>query len=161
MLPPRSSAPLAAVPAPAVRMDNRDGMVEAGRTGFRRRDPSVSARRRRLDPERAGDHVDRLYRAAWALCGSREDAEDLVQEVYVKVLARPRWLSGEDDLAYLMRSLHNAYVSRLRRHRPATVSLDAIPELDDQRALRRPEWSVEVGELFAAISALPSPFREA
>jgi RNA polymerase sigma-70 factor, ECF subfamily len=33
-----------------------------------------------LDPEALGDHFDRLYRAAWALCGSREDAEDLVQD---------------------------------------------------------------------------------
>jgi hypothetical protein len=29
---------------------------------------------RRLDPERLGDHLDRLYRAAWALCGSRARA---------------------------------------------------------------------------------------
>src|SRR3954451_7069339 len=43
-----------------------------------------------LDPARIGDHVDRLYRAAWALCGSREDAEDLVQETYARVLGRPR-----------------------------------------------------------------------
>ena len=29
-----------------------------------------------LDTETLGDHVDRLYRAAWALCGNRADAED-------------------------------------------------------------------------------------
>src|SRR3954468_12535957 len=156
MLPPRSSAPLAAVPAPAVRMDNRDGMVEAGRTGFRRRDPSVSARRRRLDPEHLGDHVHRLFRAAGAVCGSREDAEDLVQEVYAKVLARPRWLTGEDDVAYLMRALHNTHVSRIRHshQRPATVPIDAIPEPGDDRELRRPDSTVQVGELFRAISGL-------
>ena len=43
-----------------------------------------------LDPETLGDHFDRLLRAAWALCGSREDAEDLVQDTYARVLARPR-----------------------------------------------------------------------
>src|SRR3954447_10626513 len=108
--------------------------------------PVASTRRRRLDPDHLGDHVDRLFRAAWAMCGSREDAEDLVQEVYAKVLARPRWLSGEDDLAYLMRSLHNAYVSRIRHAqlRPATVPLDAVPELDDERELGRPDWTVQV-----------------
>ena len=31
-----------------------------------------------LDPRTLGDHFDRLFRVAWALCGSREDAEDLV-----------------------------------------------------------------------------------
>ena len=48
-----------------------------------------------LDPARLGDHLDRLYRAAWALCGSREDAEDLVQETYARVLRRPRVLRRE------------------------------------------------------------------
>ena len=62
---------------------------------------------RRLDPEDLGDHLDRLYRAAWALCGRREDAEDLVQETYARVLARPRWLRREDDFAYLLRALRN------------------------------------------------------
>ena len=59
---------------------------------------------RTLDPARLGDHLDRLYRAAWALCGSREDAEDLVQETYARLLARPRWLRNEDDLGYLLRA---------------------------------------------------------
>ena len=43
-----------------------------------------------LEPEALGKHLDRLYRAAWALCGSREDAEDLVQETYTRVLAKRR-----------------------------------------------------------------------
>ncbi len=51
---------------------------------------------RRLDPARLGDHFDRLYRVAWALCGSREDAENLVQETYARLLARPRLLRNED-----------------------------------------------------------------
>src|ERR1044072_7387421 len=57
-----------------------------------------------LDPDRLGDHIDRLYRAAWALSGSREDAEDLVQETYARVLSRPRLLRREDDLGYLLRA---------------------------------------------------------
>ena len=69
---------------------------------------------RRLDPEDLGDHLDRLYRAAWGMCGRREDAEDLVQETYARVLARPRWLRREDDLAYLLRALRNVHVSRMR-----------------------------------------------
>ena len=40
-----------------------------------------------LERDALGDHLDRLYRAAWALCGSREDAEDLVQETYTRVLS--------------------------------------------------------------------------
>ena len=59
-------------------------------------------RERLLDPETLGDHLDRLFRAAWALCGSREDAEDLVQDTYARVLARPRLLRNDEDLGYLL-----------------------------------------------------------
>jgi RNA polymerase sigma-70 factor, ECF subfamily len=72
---------------------------------------------RQLDPERLGDHLDRLFRAAWALCGSREDAEDLVQETYAQVLRKRRLLRSGDDLGYLLRVLRNTYFSRLRTAR--------------------------------------------
>jgi RNA polymerase sigma-70 factor (ECF subfamily) len=82
---------------------------------------------RRLDPEHLGDHFDRLFRAAWALSGSREDAEDLVQETYARVLRKPRWLRGDDDIGYLLRVMRNTYFSRMRvaseRTRP-----DPLPE---------------------------------
>jgi hypothetical protein len=53
--------------------------------------------RHELAADELGDHMDRLYRAAWALCGSREDAEDLVQDTYTRVLARPRFLRRDHD----------------------------------------------------------------
>ena len=53
---------------------------------------------RQLDPDALGDHIDRLYRAAWGLCGSREEAEDLVQETYAQVLRKPRILRSEGDV---------------------------------------------------------------
>ena len=61
------------------------------------------AERVQLDPQRASDNIDRLFRAAWALSGSREDAEDLVKETYARLLARPRLLRSDDDLGYLLR----------------------------------------------------------
>src|SRR5690348_14495281 len=83
---------------------------------------------RTLDPARLGDHLDRLYRAAWALCGSREEAEDLVQETYARVLARPRVLRNSDDLGYLLRALRNTFFNRRRaegrRVRPAPLPDD-------------------------------------
>ncbi len=118
---------------------------------------------RRLDPNHLGDHLDRLYRAAWALCGSREDAEDLVQETYARVLQKPRLLRSEDDLGYLLRVLRNTHFSRLRaaarRPRP-----DPLPdELDrvEDRNVRGPEAAVRSSELYALIADLPDPFREA
>src|ERR1700752_1105575 len=67
---------------------------------------------RQLDPEALGDHIDRLSRAAWSLCGSREEAEDLVQETFERVLRRPRFLRSEDDLGYLLRVLPTTFFSQ-------------------------------------------------
>ena len=117
----------------------------------------------RLEPARLGDHVDRLFRAAWALCGRREDAEDLVQETYALVLAKPRWLRRDDDLGYLLRVLRNTHVSRLRAggRRPVEIPLDEGPEPAGEHPSWDPVAAVEARELFAAIARLPAPFREA
>src|SRR5437588_9169674 len=92
---------------------------------------------RQLDPEGLGDHVDRLYRAAWALCGSREDAEDLVQETFAKVLRKPRFLRSEDDVGYLLRALRNTFVSQRRAaaSRPQTAPMPDEP-VEDPGAVR-------------------------
>ncbi len=125
-------------------------------------DRSSSTALHRLEPGRLGDHVDRLYRAAWALCGRREDAEDLVQETYALVLAKPRWLRRDDDLGYLLRVLRNTYVSsvRARRRRPTEVPFDDHAEPVERRSEWDPEAAIEAGELFAIIARLPTPFRE-
>src|SRR5919197_2751975 len=117
---------------------------------------------RTLDPARLGDHLDRLFRAAWALCGSRQDAEDLVQETYARVLARPRLLHREDDLGYLLRALRNTFLTQKRaegrRLRPGPLP-DQLDLVADPRA-RRAEAALEAGELYAAIAELPDDFRD-
>ena len=121
--------------------------------------PSEVGAARQLDPDRLGDHLDRLYRAAWALCGSREDAEDLVQETYARVLAKPRFLRRDDDLGYLLRVLHNVFVSGLRskRARPATVELDEERASGDEDG---PDRHVESRELLSAVAALQPDYRD-
>lgn len=117
---------------------------------------------RTLDPARLGDHLDRLYRAAWALSGSREDAEDLVQETYARVLSRPRLLRNEDDLGYLLRTLRNTFLN-LRRSERRRLRPGPLPEQLDLVAdpkARDPQAAVEAGELYAAIAALPDDFRD-
>ena len=118
---------------------------------------------RQLDPNELGNHIDRLYRAAWGLCGSREDAEDLVQETFAKVLRKPRFLRSEDDIGYLLRVLRNTFFSQRRTaaRRPQTAPLpDESDVLEDPRAVRA-ESRLESSELFALVSTLPADFRDA
>ncbi|HWJ51489.1 MAG TPA: RNA polymerase sigma factor [Solirubrobacteraceae bacterium] len=116
---------------------------------------------RTLDPQDLTQHVDRLYRAAWALCGSREDAEDLVQETFARVLSRPRVLTGDDDLYYLMRVLRNTFLTGLRTasRRPVTVATLEDVVAADPRPMGRPAEALEVQELYATIATLPEDFR--
>jgi RNA polymerase sigma-70 factor (ECF subfamily) len=117
---------------------------------------------RQLNPARLGDHVDRLYRAAWALSGSREDAEDLVQETYARVLARPRLLRNEDDLGYLLRAMRNTFLNQKRtesrrlRTGPLPDQLDLVAD----PTARDPEAALEASELYAAVAALSEDFRD-
>jgi RNA polymerase sigma-70 factor (ECF subfamily) len=116
---------------------------------------------RTLDPDSLTQHIDRLYRAAWALCGSREDAEDLVQETFARVLSRRRVLHGDEDVYYLMRVLRNTFLTgrRTASRRPVTVAtLDEIVA-PDQTPLARPERAYEVQEVYSTIAGLPEDFR--
>jgi len=118
---------------------------------------------RQLDPAALGDHIDRLYRAAWAMSGSREDAEDLVQETFARVLRRPRLLRSDDDLGYLLRALRNTFVSerRAQARRPrGSAGLEELEQREDPRATR-PEALIESERLYAAIAQLPAEFRDA
>jgi RNA polymerase sigma-70 factor (ECF subfamily) len=117
---------------------------------------------RTLDPERLGDHLDRLFRAAWALCGSREDAEDLVQETYERVLRRPRIVRRDDDLAYLYRTLRHTYFNSRRtasRRPQVAAGLDDL-QAASSRTDVQPEQAAEANLVLEAIAALPAPMRE-
>ncbi len=118
---------------------------------------------RTLDPQSLSQHIDRLYRAAWALCGSREDAEDLVQETFARVLSRTRVIRGDDDLYYLMRVLRNTFLTSRRTagRRPVTVAtLDDVVAADP-KPMGRPDQALEVQELYSTIAELPEDFRMA
>lgn len=123
---------------------------------------SVAVRGRILDPSTLGDHIDRLFRAAWALSGSRADAEDLVQETFARVLAKPRRVRNEDDIGYLLGVLRNTFISS-RRSAARRLSPETFPEgLEpvDPSSATRPDLAVEAREVFAMIASLPDSFRD-
>jgi RNA polymerase sigma-70 factor (ECF subfamily) len=117
---------------------------------------------RTLDADRAVEHLPRLYRAARAWTRSREEAEDLVQETYARVLARPRLIRGEDELGYLLRALRNTLISqrRTQQRRPATTELAEEAALGTH-ASDDPAQAAETRQVYAAIAELPDEFRDA
>jgi RNA polymerase sigma-70 factor (ECF subfamily) len=117
---------------------------------------------RRLDPDRMVEHLPRLYRAARAWTSSREEAEDLVQETFARVLARTRLIRGDDELGYLVRAMRNTLVSmhRTASRRPATAPLIEEVAVSTRRS-DDPAEATELREIYAAIAELPGEFRDA
>lgn len=121
----------------------------------------TAATGRLMDPGSIGVHVNRLYRAAYGLCGSRADAEDLVQDTYERVLRHPRFLRNQDDLAYLLRVLRNAWISTRRARRGYTI-VPAGETIDDIEAPTDPiDQMLTGGAVFEALRELSEPLREA
>jgi RNA polymerase sigma-70 factor (ECF subfamily) len=117
---------------------------------------------RGLDPEALGDHIDRLYRAARSMCASPQDAEDLVQETFSRLLKRPRRLRSGNDLPYHPTVLRNTFIETCRSaaRRPQTTDQPETIELLDHSSTK-PEDQIEAREVYRAIAALPPDFRDA
>jgi RNA polymerase sigma-70 factor (ECF subfamily) len=118
----------------------------------------VPAGRRHLDVDRLGDHTDRLFRAALMFTGSRADAEDLVQETFLHILRRPRHVTGDSDLPYLLRALRNTWISSSRRQRRAGVVVGELHE-EALEAVAAPA-AMEGSEILDAVLGLPEHQRQ-
>ena len=117
---------------------------------------------RPLDPARLGDHLDRLYRAAWALCGiprGRRGSRpgDLCARARAPPAAaqrrRPRL-----PLAHTAQHVPDTEANRGPAAAPGPLP-DQLDVVADPHA-REPQAAVEAGELYAAIAALPDDFRD-
>ena len=115
-----------------------------------------------LDADSALRHLDRLHAAALALCGNHADADDLVQEIYLTLLRRPRRLTGGSELAYLMTMLRNrtsTATARPRGARRRSASTRSTSPRTRAPACA-PTASPSSREVLDAVHALDSPFRE-
>ena len=94
---------------------------------------------------------DKLYRTAIAIMGSRADAEDIVQDAFVKLFEKnPNFESSEHEAAWLIRVTVNLCKSRLRSHwwRKTVPLLDSYPaQTDEQR------------DVLQTVLSLPSKYR--
>jgi len=86
-------------------------------------------------------YIDALYRTALRMTRSEADAEDLVQETYIRALRfREQFTPGTNLKAWLFRILRNTYLSlyRRQRHNPVVGGLDTVEATAQGPA--REEW---------------------
>src|SRR3954452_16610976 len=110
-----------------------------------------------LDTDGLPAHIDRLNRAARALCASPQDAEDLVQDTFVNVLKRPRFLRDGDEIGYLLRTLRNTHASRYR----SAMRRPPVRQLFEDDAPQSDPSPVAAREVVEAIASAPAPYRDA
>jgi RNA polymerase sigma-70 factor, ECF subfamily len=113
-----------------------------------------------LDPHAAAAELPRLNRLAYWLCGSAQLADDLTQETYLRVLARPRRLLQGREFPYLARTLRNVLHDhrRAQQRRPALVSDELLADHPHTHA--DPELAARANEIYATLSQLPDPLRD-
>src|SRR3954464_904447 len=116
---------------------------------------------------------DQVFRVARHLSGSREEAEDLVQETYARAFRSWRsFQPGTNLRAWLLRILTNLNIDRGRRNQraPQTTPLEAndyylydklaasdgAPS-DEERVVER----LSQDDIVSALSAVPHDFRDA
>lgn len=111
------------------------------------------------------EHGGRVYRLAYRLTGNAHDAEDLTQDVFVRVFRSLADYTPGTFEGWLHRITTNLFLDRVRRQ--AKIRFDALP--DDTERLAGREASPEVvfadahldADIEAALAALPPDFRAA
>ncbi len=126
--------------------------------------------------EEAIGYLDALYRMALRLTGNTHDAEDLVQETYLRAFrSLHQFQPGTNLRAWLFRILMNAFINEYRRQarRPTNTSLDELDEFSLYHQMRannshqvsgQPEQEVVTRlteeRVLAALDELPIEFRQ-
>ena len=115
----------------------------------------------------------RLFRAAWRILRNHEDAEDAVQNAYLKAFAAIKSFAGRSSLStWLIGIVTNDALAcaRAARRRRSKLEESEVPIMDDYREMLMrgsmsvsPERAVARREirqrLDAAIARLPAPFQ--
>jgi len=139
----------------------------------RGRQPAPSSQAEKFEAD-ALACLDSLYRTALRLTHVPADAEDLVQETYLKAFrAADRFEPGTNLKAWLFTILHNTVRNRVRDRRREAVTFDsetvdraadAPPDVGAARFVDTPETlllrETLAPDLQSAIDALPATFRE-
>ena len=128
-----------------------------------------------LFEEQAMEHIDKLYAHAMRKTGNRVDANDLVQETYLKAFAAfDQFQQGTNIKAWLHRILENTYINQYRKlqNQPFYSPLEELEDWQLGDAESRTATSSRSAEAEAidhlpasavkdALQAIPEDFRAA
>ena len=115
--------------------------------------------------------IDALYNFAYHLTYNDEDANDLVQETYLKAYRFiDKYIEGTNAKAWLFKILKNAFINQYRRKtkQPTKVDFEDIisyQDRDDAAGNSYPDLRQEIfqgmmgDEITIAINSLPVDFR--
>jgi len=137
--------------AAAFRQSTDAGLLEAAAKGSEAAFAEIVTR-----------HFQPVYRLAWRITGVAADAEDVAQEVFVRLWRNPLQVREAGALrGWLMRVASNAAIDRCRR--PRLDALEDAPEIGDPAA--RPDAPLDRAQaswlVDASIAALPERQRQA
>jgi len=92
------------------------------------------------------EHVPALYRSAYRWTGTVDRAEDLLQDLLVRLFPRLDELRGLDQIRpWAMRVMYRMFVDRLRRERSSPVQFEADLAVDEALE-EKPEVADPAGE---------------
>ena len=105
--------------------------------------------------------ADRFYRVAYYLLESEEDAEDAVQELYLKLWAARSGLSGvQNPSAYGISMLKNICIDRIRKRMVRKAEpLDKVPHPEDAHTESRTDIKDTLRYLLQEMEKLPDKQR--
>lgn len=108
-------------------------------------------------------HYDRIYRFAWRWCGSVEAAEDVTQDVCIKLATSIGSYTGTAQLTtWIWRITYNTALDHLRRaRRTSPMAPVEVLALVDGAGVETPESQALDGDLWSAVRRLPPQQRDA
>lgn len=111
----------------------------------------------------AARHYDRVYRLAWRWSGNETSAEDIAQDVMVKLASAIKSFRGESQFStWLFRVAYSVAVDHIRgRQRIVALPPSDMMALVEAPDLRTAEDEVLGQELWQSVRALPDQQRDA
>jgi RNA polymerase sigma-70 factor (ECF subfamily) len=108
-------------------------------------------------------HYDRVYRLAWRWSGAATHAEDIAQDVMVKLATAIKTFRGEAEFStWIYRIAYSTTIDFMRaRQRIVHLAPSQMMTLAESTATETPEDNVIGQELWQAVRALPDQQRDA